>query len=195
MRYYFLFFGVVLDATDAYTINMAKSKSGFTIIELVIVIVIIGILATITLVAYNGTQARGRDTRRRTDINNMVKALELYYADNGSYPVPSGSPSPLGSSWYASSDSSWNTFKTTLTTIDNLPSDPRNAGSPLAAGGYAYAYYSGSNCGHTAGQWYLIVYRYEAQSKEKYSGEGTCPSGELGDTYYAGGASYYRVLR
>ncbi|QQS70798.1 prepilin-type N-terminal cleavage/methylation domain-containing protein [Candidatus Saccharibacteria bacterium] len=36
---------------------MAKSKSGFTIIELVIVIVIIGILATITLVAYNGTQA------------------------------------------------------------------------------------------------------------------------------------------
>jgi len=69
---------------------MRKSKSGFTIIELLVVVVVIGILAGITLVAYNGTQARSRDARRKTDVANIIKAMELYYSDNGQYPVPTG---------------------------------------------------------------------------------------------------------
>jgi general secretion pathway protein G len=68
--------------------HMKKQKqTGFTIVELLIVIVVIGILATITIVAYNGIQQRGRDARRLSDIKSVEQALQLYYADNGSYPA------------------------------------------------------------------------------------------------------------
>lgn len=63
-----------------------KRQKGFTIVELLIVIVIIGILAAITIVAYNGIQQRARDSARTSDIAGIQKALELYRADNGVYP-------------------------------------------------------------------------------------------------------------
>ena len=66
---------------------MNKKAHGFTIVELLIVIVIIAILAAITLVAYNGITARANDSRRRSDIKNIETALEIYFADNGQYPA------------------------------------------------------------------------------------------------------------
>ena len=59
---------------------------GFTIVELLIVIVVIGILAAITVVAFNGVQARARATERVTDVASIVKAYDLYRIANGSYP-------------------------------------------------------------------------------------------------------------
>ena len=67
---------------------------GFTIVELLIVIVVIGILAAITIVAYNGIQQRARDAERKSDISAIQKTLELYYADNGSYPMTNNFLSP-----------------------------------------------------------------------------------------------------
>lgn len=61
-------------------------KSGFTIVELLIVIVIIGILAALVIVAYNGIQARANDSKRITDMRNMKTAIQAYYIDNGTYP-------------------------------------------------------------------------------------------------------------
>jgi len=66
---------------------MHKTKSGFTIVELLIVIVVIGILAAITIVAYNGVQQRGRDVRMMSDLTNASSQLEVYNIDNGSYPT------------------------------------------------------------------------------------------------------------
>lgn len=63
-----------------------KYKSGFTIVELLIVIVVIGILAAITIVAYNGIQVRARDGARISKVKNISKAIELYRVDNGTYP-------------------------------------------------------------------------------------------------------------
>ena len=63
-----------------------KRQSGFTIVELLIVIVVIGILAAISVVAYNGIQQRARDSQRQSNIANIAKALEMYYIDNGRYP-------------------------------------------------------------------------------------------------------------
>jgi len=65
-------------------------RRGFTIVELLIVIVVIGILAAITIVAYNGIQKRARDTSRTTEISSLMKAIELYRIDNGVYPNPCG---------------------------------------------------------------------------------------------------------
>src|SRR5665648_456836 len=63
-----------------------RKQTGFTIVELLIVIVVIGILAAITIVAYNGVQTRARDTERTAEIKSVQTALEIYYIDNGFYP-------------------------------------------------------------------------------------------------------------
>lgn len=64
-----------------------KKYTGFTIVELLIVIVVIGILAAITIVAYTGFQERARFAAMRSDIASLNKAIQLYYADNGTYPI------------------------------------------------------------------------------------------------------------
>ncbi len=56
---------------------------GFTIVELLIVIVVIAILAAISVVAYNGVQNRARDSSRQSDISALAKAFSLYKVDNG----------------------------------------------------------------------------------------------------------------
>jgi general secretion pathway protein G len=65
---------------------MKRAQAGFTIVELLIVIVIIGILAAITIVAYNGIQERANFSKSQSDLSALNKAIQLYYADNGSYP-------------------------------------------------------------------------------------------------------------
>ena len=77
---------------------MHTTKSGFTIVELLIVIAIIGILAAVTLVTYSGTQVRARDARRTHDMVAIMEALELYRFDHGTYPPSNGQDSPNSSS-------------------------------------------------------------------------------------------------
>ena len=67
--------------------SLNKKQRGFTIVELLIVIVVIGILAALVITTYSGIQQKGRDTERQTDIKAIHGQLEAYYAQNGHYPT------------------------------------------------------------------------------------------------------------
>ena len=54
-----------------------------------IVIVIIGILATIAIMGFSGVQAKGRDTERESDARSVVSQLEVYFNEQGTYPIAS----------------------------------------------------------------------------------------------------------
>ena len=70
--------------------NLNSSLRGFTLLELLVVISIIGILLALGVVAFSTAQKKGRDAKRRSDMKTISSALEQYYAsNNSSYPISS----------------------------------------------------------------------------------------------------------
>lgn len=67
-------------------VSLKKRQGGFTIVELLIVIVVIGILATLVIVTFTGIQKKARDSQRQTDINAVNSQLAAFYTDKGYYP-------------------------------------------------------------------------------------------------------------
>ena len=67
------------------SLQRIRNNKGFTIIELLIVIVVIGILAALVLTAYGNIQQRARDTEGQTDIAEISKQLELQYINDGTF--------------------------------------------------------------------------------------------------------------
>lgn len=61
-------------------------RSGFTIVELLIVIVVIGVLAAITIVAYSGVQNRASDAGVQNDLSGVAKRFEIFNVETGAYP-------------------------------------------------------------------------------------------------------------
>lgn len=129
----------------------ANKQTGFTIVELLIVIVVIGILAAITLVAYNGLQDRANDSARTSAVSQIRKALEAYRAVHGNYPphtsaganVPAGFVGTWGSSYSFSvaTDDSWLRTLVQSGFLDKAPKDPINDNS------HYFVYFSSNSIG------------------------------------------------
>ena len=68
-------------------LNTKTKQSGFTIVELLIVIVVIAILAAISIVAYNGIQTRGNNAAASTSAATVAKKIEGFNSITGAYPV------------------------------------------------------------------------------------------------------------
>jgi|TARA_B100001245_G_scaffold17776_1_gene11734 prepilin-type N-terminal cleavage/methylation domain-containing protein len=98
---------------------MRKSTSGFTIVELLIVVVVIGILAAIVIVAYNGITTQAKNSQTISAANTWIKAMRLYEVENGSLPNVN---SCLGSpTTYTGSGQCWDsTYWTVKTSFLNL---------------------------------------------------------------------------
>ncbi|MBI4067476.1 type II secretion system protein [Candidatus Gottesmanbacteria bacterium] len=120
----------------------SKSASGFTLIEILVAASIIALLSTIGFVSYQAAGRNARDAKRKADLEQIRSALELYKADNGTYP-PAGSSCPLGSNCYVYSDDSPPWIPALVPNyMQNVPVDPKNIGAagPWWAGNYRYAY-------------------------------------------------------
>ena len=130
-----------------------RHNKGFTIVELLIVVVIIAILATITIVVYTGIQQRSKNSAVAATVTSYVKALMLSAADKGSYPVvPTAAGCLDGSTtcWNGTSASTTSNLVSALTPImGSLPPLPQSAYNYYASyGGYyiVFTLADASNC-------------------------------------------------
>lgn len=82
---------------------MQRLKAGFTIVELIVVIAVIGILAAIVMANYNGAQAKARDTKRISHLNSIAESLTSYrlkYNDQITSTTCTGGYNGGGSGWF-----------------------------------------------------------------------------------------------
>ena len=70
-----------------FNMYLHKRQRGFTLIELMVVIAIIGMLSSIVLASMNSARKKARDAKRLSDMHQLQNALELYYSDNSAYPT------------------------------------------------------------------------------------------------------------
>ena len=142
----------------------AKQTRGFTIVELLIVIVVIAILAAITIVAYNGIQNRAKNTQQISAMSTYVKGLGLYAASNNNqYPTDAAVACFDGTStcWSGATQSASQTLVTGLRQhIGSVPVPPYIA---LLANGTVGSYTG-----------YYLLYRINDTAA-------SCP--EIGGTY------------
>ena len=105
------------------------NSKGFTLVELLIVVAIIGILSTLLTANFIGVRQRSRDAQRKADLKQMQSSLELYRADQGVYPT---AISNCGTS-FKSPDCVSSTY------MQKVPLDPNGAAYTYSSNGTIYS--------------------------------------------------------
>lgn len=124
---------------------MQKIQKGFTLVELLVVMAILGVLVTLIASGFRNAQLRGHDTQRKSDLKEIANALEIFYSDYGYYPPDATgyiAACPYNSSTQTGTSCAWGNSEMT----DNktvyfklMPSDPVSSYS------YFYRIVPGSN--------------------------------------------------
>lgn len=135
---------------------MTQTKAkGFTLVELLVVIAIIGLLSTLAVVALGSARSKARDARRISDIKQVQTALELYYADQGAYPIVNPTEVRIGVEGTTDvlTDKGFEDATSAVGTIIYMGKVPINFASPATEG---YDYLSDAN-----GSTYTISFEIE----------------------------------
>ncbi|MEA2113348.1 MAG: prepilin-type N-terminal cleavage/methylation domain-containing protein [Patescibacteria group bacterium] len=126
---------------------MIKKNLGFTLIEILVVVAVLGLLTTIVLFSVAGIRAKSRDTRRVGDIKSIQEALGMYNNNHQFYPISDG---------YITGNDAMSTALTDDLLISGAPVDPIDG----EIDGVTYKYYYQSLQGDT----YVIEYYLETDS-------------------------------
>ena len=129
--------------------KIIKKEGGFTLLELLIVIVIIGILALLIIPNITSAPKKARDTQRKTDLRAIQKGLEEYFVSNNTYPVSATAATAdtvLGGTTSGTGSGPLNNAQNSNTPImKTIPTDPKSSsGAP-----YQYGYQSASGSTYT----------------------------------------------
>lgn len=121
-------------------------KKGYTLVELLVVIGMISVLITGLILILNPVQkiAQTNDAKRKSDLAQLQRALEIYYQDYGRYPNSTASYTITGTNW----GGAWSDY------MSRLPSDPKS--------GRRYVYFVPNSGNCVNGQCYLIFASLEA---------------------------------
>ncbi|MBI4117530.1 MAG: type II secretion system protein [Parcubacteria group bacterium] len=132
---------------------MHKKTKGFTLVELLVVVSIIGLLSTLAVVALGSARVKARDVRRANDVRQIMNALELYYNENGKYPIESTAKT-LGTVGKCLDSTGFKTAGCTNPFMLVIPRDPslRDADAPCTVSSVSvcdYSYQSGDGSDFT----------------------------------------------
>lgn len=121
-------------------------QSGFTLIEILVVVTIIGILASITLLGLGPARRSAQDARRVADIRNIQSVLEVYFNKNGEYPLCTALDLAGAQTCYSSTLRSSLTIGTTgvLPSGTTLPNEPVGSAKRYAYASDGDIYYLGA---------------------------------------------------
>ncbi|OGH06498.1 MAG: hypothetical protein A2171_01905 [Candidatus Levybacteria bacterium RBG_13_35_9] len=130
------------------TIKQSNNKNGFTLVELIVVFGLLAILIGIAILILNpfGQLRKAYDTKRQSDIEELTKALDIYYHDNNCYPPSLASLTSGGQSAY----------------IKKLPQDPE-----FSSTGQDYVYINNNS---VCPQWHVLF----AKLNFKRTNTGSC---------------------
>ena len=105
--------------TQLHPHRSARSVRGFTLVELLLVLVILGTLAAIVIPKFSGRTEQARVAAAKTDIANISSSLNMYEVDNGTYP-----PENIGLSALLEAPRDATTWKGPYLQKNELPVDP-----------------------------------------------------------------------
>ena len=145
------------------------AKKGFTLIELMIVIVILGILMSTILPKLTGAQARARDTGRKADLGNISQALLVLFSDYGSFPTSIAAGGPIDSATtLASKLDGTNTDNLTLGKLlkgSTIPHDPQTSNAVLMLATNGSYFYKSVSKTNTADSSYILCSHVETPTQ------------------------------
>ena len=99
-------------------------EGGFTLVELLVVVAIIGILATVVVISYSGAQMKARDAKRISDLNTINSAIQIWYTSSGASNYLDGN---CNNQYYTASDPGLNSILVP-TYLPAIPADPNALG-------------------------------------------------------------------
>jgi len=123
-----------------------KNKKGFTLVELLVVVAIIGLLSGMVVISIKNVKAKARDSQRVSDMNTIVTALNMYHNDNNAYPIT------VEEGIYITGSDTLSVALKNNGAIPTMPTDPTNTGD------YRYYYQS------TDGEDFYLQYYLETNS-------------------------------